>query len=544
MNEIDKPKSVTVNNPIQNPLSVREHIAATVKTTPTPSESVEVPADEFLTLCAVDSALFMHHFFPKTARQKSPPFHADVFQALEQERKRFVNLQMFRGSAKTTTLRGFTAKRVAYGLSRTILYISKSADHARRSLGWIKRQVEFNPVYRETFKLAKGETWRDDEVNIQHGVEEHSIWIKSMGITGAVRGVNFDDYRPDLIVIDDVIDEENALTREQRQKVMSLIRGALKEGLAPRSEAPHAKMVMLQTPLDFEDASEVLKKDPEWLSLRFGCWTRETENLPIEYQESAWPERWASEELRNEKRAAAAMNEMSTFMREKECKLTSPETSAFRPEWLMFYDDAGSEQEPPIPGNISCVLVIDPVPPPTESEIQKGLHNKDYEAIAIVGRRGPAYFVCEVEYNRGHDPNWTKAIAFSLAMKWKPMRFIVEAIAYQATLAWILRDEMKRTGRYWQVEEYGREDRRKKYHKIIGSLKGVASNRQLYVSRNLHEFISQFIHYPNVPHDDVIEAVSIGLASLVDPYLELSEGVDYKVLDAHVPNLVYSRGCP
>ena len=109
-----------------------------------------------------------------------------------------------------------------------------------------------------------------------------------VGITGSIRGINFDDFRPDLIVIDDVIDEENSATVEQRIKIEDLILGALKDSLAPATECPDAKLVMLQTPLNREDASCKALKDDEWVSAVFGCWTPETAGLALNQQESSW----------------------------------------------------------------------------------------------------------------------------------------------------------------------------------------------------------------------------------------------------------------
>ena len=345
---------------------------------PNAETHLEPSLEEVVALGMEDSIFFSRQFFPKTVRQKSPEFHRQIWELID-GKDRLVNIQVFRGGAKTTLLRVYAAKRIAYGLAHTILYIGKSEGHAIRSVKWIRRQIEFNNPFAKVFGLTKGDKWQDVECEIKHGTDNYPIWIMAMGITGSIRGINQDDFRPDLIIVDDVIDEENSATPEQREKISNLIHGALKESLTPASESPDAKMVMLQTPLNREDASTVALKDPEWISAIFGCWTAGTKDLPGEKQESIWPERWTSEVLRTEKSAAVHRNKLSLWMREKECRIVSPESTAFKPDWLEYYDLLPERSE------LRVVMAIDPVPPPSEIQIAKGMRGKDMKRWRLWG---------------------------------------------------------------------------------------------------------------------------------------------------------------
>lgn len=493
---------------------------------------VNVSHEELVKLCAVDDALFAKTFFPKTARMISPPFHKTIWTTVGESSSRLVCLWVFRGGAKTSILRMFTAKRIAYGVSHTILYIGKSEGHAARSIKWLRRQVQYNHMYAETFQLRPGNKWQDIEAEVWHGTDEYPIWIMGAGITGSVRGINEDDYRPDLIIVDDVIDEENSATPEQREKTENLILGALKESLAPRSEAPNAKLVMLQTPLNREDASAKAQTDPEWTSARFGCWTPSTEDLPLERRESIWPERWSSKTLHEEKQAAIARNKLSLFSREKECKIISPETSSFRPEWLQYYDVS--------PEQMNVAMAIDPVPPPSELQISKGMKGKDFESLAVVGSYKGKYFLLEYSFNRGHDPSWTVSEFFRLAIKWRPRIVVVEAVAYQRTLAWLLKQAMQQTRRYYVIKEL--VDKRSKYDRIVDAISGPAFNGVLHVRKEHSDFIQQFSEYPDVNHDDIIESVAVALKELTTMYNDDYDDILSEEED--IPRLEYVRGAP
>ena len=494
---------------------------------------IQPTLDEILELGAVDSTFFSQTFFAKTCRQKSPVFHGQIWSMLD-SKARMVNLQVFRGGAKTSILRMYTAKRIAYGLAHTILYIGKSEGHAARSINWLRTQVERNVNYSHVFGLRPGKKWQDTEAEIWHGTDEYPIWIMGMGITGSVRGINRDDFRPDLIVVDDVIDEENAATSEQREKINNLIYGAIKESLAPASEAPDAKLAMLQTPLNKEDASTMALTDPEWKSAVFGCFTPETRDLPVDEQQSAWPERWSSETLREEKKMHIQRNRLSLWLREKECKIVSPETAAFDANWLQYY-----EMKPEF---MTTMIAIDPVPPPSELQISKGLRGKDYEAIAVVGRYGPSYFLLEYSTNRGHNPEWTIAEFFRLALKWRPLRVLVESVAYQRTLAWLLRRAMQTQRRFFVVKEV--TDKRRKYDRIVDSLNGIAANGQLFVRHEHSEFISQFRSYPDVVHDDLLEAVAVAVAELSGSAYHDHATDMIEASEDEIPALEYAQGAP
>lgn len=466
----------------------------------------ELTLSEVIELGAIDYQFYCKTFFPNTVRQNFAEFHDDAWAKLESE-ARLVNLLMYRGSAKTTNCRLYTSKSIAYGFSNLVLYTGKSEGHAVRSTSWLKRNVENNTRWAQTFNLRKGRQWPDSEFEIMCG--DKSVWVIAAGIEGSIRGLNRDDFRPDLIVLDDVLDDENAHTAERRQKIARLVYGALLESLAPKSEAPHAKMIALNTPQHKEDFAVQALKDPGWVSAVYGCFTKETANLPLPYQMSSWEERTSTEELRKEKQAAASRNMLSTFLREKECKLVSAETANFKVEWLKKY-----EYEPE---NFVCVYSIDPVPPPSDIAVAKGLHKTDFECHAVWGAYGNKRFLLDYRLQRGHEPTWTIATFFELQNKWRPLNTLVESVAYQRTLMWILKNAMQEKRQWFTIKEYN--DRRKKFNRIVTTINPIASRGDMYIKESHVEFLEQFAQYPDVSNDDILDASAIALEELEGMYI-------------------------
>jgi phage terminase large subunit-like protein len=509
--------------------------------------SETITASELVALGATDSIFFSRQFFPQTARQEPATFHPEMWRLLD-GLDRYVNMLVFRGGAKTTILRLFAAKRIAYLLSKTILIVGKSQTHAAQYLYWLRRHIEprdtpagkVRSLYAQTFDLSPGKKWDDEKIQIRHGVENELVWVAAYGIGGSIRGLNFDDWRPDLIIIDDIVDEENAFSAEQRLKTKNLVFGALLPGLAPASESPFAKMVINQTPQDFEDISQLALRDKSFKTARYSCWTPETEDLPLEHRKSSWPARWKDEELRELAQAFAARNEISIFAREYECRLLTPENSTFRAEWISYFGDGEDTPEPPL-HEMWTEMVIDPVPPPSEKQLAHGLHNKDYEALAVVGKYKGGIYVLETSANRGHDPSWTVAEFFRLALAWRIRKVRVEATGYQRTLSWLLAQAMKTRGLYFPIQPF--DDKQKKFHIISTGIKGPLSHKQLFVRRSQEMLIHQLHHYPNVKHDDEIEAVARGCISLQGG-LGLDEGFAGVDDEESIEELDYQRGCP
>jgi phage terminase large subunit-like protein len=478
-------------------------------------EKSELTPRELMMLSAEDSEFYGRFWFPKTMRQTSPDFHGEMWAAMEDPDARYIAEMIFRGGAKTTLARVFTSKRIAFAMSRTILFVSETQDHAKRSTRWIKRQIMYNKPWAEFFQLRLGEKKTDEWLEIYHGIDEVPITLLALGITGQTRGVNIDDFRPDLIIVDDPCNEENTATAEARKKTSDLFFGSLQKSLAPPTEAQDAKMILLQTILNGQDLIATCHKDPQWRSLIFSCFNQ--------HGESRWEARFPTKWLLEEKQAHVSRNQLSLWLREMECKVTSEATAAFKESWIRYYEPGL------LPERMTTFYFIDPVPPPSDRQLSMGLKDKDWEVHAVVGLYRGKYYLCEYKLNRGHEPDWSVATFWEMIDKWKPRRARVETVNYQRTLKWLLEQSMKQRSRYVQLSDT-EPDRRKKSYRIIDALSGPCSNGEFYVNKLEHsEFIEQFSSYPDVEHDDVIEAVAEALKMAVED-LAFIDG-DFEELD-------------
>lgn len=485
------------------------------------AEQEIVSPEELVALGAHSLQNFGMLFFPKTFRQDSPEFHSIIGEDLYSN-ARYNAFEVFRDGAKTSLLRVYVAQRVAYAISRTIMYVSVSQQHAAMSVRWLRRQVMYNKRFAETFGLRKGEKWTDEHAEIFHGVEDTPITLLAMGITGQIRGFNPDDYRPDLIIIDDVLNEENSATVEQRKKIEALLFGALLNSLAPATDSPLAKAVFLQTPLNRADAIETCMKDPQWNGRRFGIFD--------ESGRSRWEARWPTETILAEKQAAIARGQYALWMREKECQIVAEVGKTFDVERLQYWD---------LPPKTSMrVIAIDPASSDSPTA--------DDNVVMVVGFLGEDVYVLAYEAEQGVMPDKTAMHFFNYVLQYSPIKASVETISFQRVLAWYLEQEMNKRRIFLPIDRV--QDRRKKSDRIIQTLAGLVSYGKLHVHASMTKLIDQMNDYDPQDeslHDDILDALSMAVMS-VNPALRqgLTVEGEYAVLDESEFEPIAFGGCP
>lgn len=120
-----------------------------------------------------------------------------------------------RGHAKSTnlTFKG-TMHAVLYGYKHYPIIISDSSEQAEGFLESLRVELEDNAAIREDFGELAGPVWRGNVL-----VTKTNIKIEAIGSGKKIRGRKHRNWRPDLIVLDDVENDENVRTPEQRRKL-------------------------------------------------------------------------------------------------------------------------------------------------------------------------------------------------------------------------------------------------------------------------------------------------------------------------------------
>jgi hypothetical protein len=117
------------------------------------------------------------------------------------------------------------------------------------------------------------------------------------------------------------------------------------------------------------------------------------------------------------------------------------------------------------------------------------------------------------------------------------MTIVVESVAYQRTLKWLLEKEMARRRLYFSIVPFVGGN---KYSRIRSVYASQSPFGHIFVKPDDTPFISQFETYPSSDHDDELDCGSIALSALINPYV--AGGSDMESADVEPLKLV--RGAP
>lgn len=155
------------------------------------------------------------------------PFHEEIFNFIENESIRNLVLVAFRGSAKSTII---SLAYVIWAIlgrqqKKFVLIAAMTQQQARLLLNSIKIEFENNTPLRADLGPFREEEdeWRSYSLVLP----QYSARITAVSSEQSVRGVRNQQYRPDLIIGDDLEDISSAKTQEGRDKTYLWLKGEL-----------------------------------------------------------------------------------------------------------------------------------------------------------------------------------------------------------------------------------------------------------------------------------------------------------------------------
>jgi len=177
-------------------------------------------------MCERDIQLFAAHCFPRHVRLPFGRMHRELFRLyraalrrgpIERRPRRRAAIAAPRGAAKSTfeTL-VFPIHATLYGREGYIIILSATLKQARQRLRNIKTELETNERLAAYFaeELACRGTWSAAGINV------NDVQIDVFSAGTELRGVSYRQWRPTLVLLDDVEDSEAVRSAEQREQLL------------------------------------------------------------------------------------------------------------------------------------------------------------------------------------------------------------------------------------------------------------------------------------------------------------------------------------
>ena len=156
------------------------------------------------------------------------------------------------GAKTTWTTKLYSLYQVCHGLEPYSLLVSATEGQTKKNIAAIQDQLETNQLLARYYPdvCGKGPTWNKTEIETRNGFR-----IEGMGAGSSRRGATFGEFRPSLIIIDDLIEDDAARSEIQRDNMSSW----LLQSLLPMGDAS-LNVIFVGTAMHADDPLQRLRK--------------------------------------------------------------------------------------------------------------------------------------------------------------------------------------------------------------------------------------------------------------------------------------------
>jgi hypothetical protein len=224
---------------------------------------------------------FRHHF-----RIKSPSFHNTIIQ--QAMLHRFLGVAAPRESSKSTLLSFiYPMHQLCFKKRRFIVIVSNTYSKAARTLENMKKEFRDNSMLQQDYPITITKDSEGDSIFRWSNGYETRVLCKGAEQMGSVRGEKFGAFRPDLIIIDDIEDDEMVRNPDRRRDLKDLY----DEALIPAGEHGVVQVIVVGTILhDDSLMAKIVSKAyyPEYRKLLYRAKVLQPDNTYV----SLWHEKW------------------------------------------------------------------------------------------------------------------------------------------------------------------------------------------------------------------------------------------------------------
>lgn len=233
------------------------------------------------TRATYDFEFFARSYFPHYIKSDPSLFHQwfyeEVPKAIDDPRGHLIEFSAPRGEAKSTLASQIFVIWCDITKRKHFVPIVMGAfDQAATMLAAIKVELESNPRLAMDFPNATGggPVWNASVIVTRNGMKVQAFGSGSKSIRGQRHG----PYRPDLVILDDIENDENVRSSEQRDK----LEGWVKKVVLPLGP-PDGSMDVLypNTILHYDSVANRTHRNPLWKRKKFQAIVRWPDRMDL-----------------------------------------------------------------------------------------------------------------------------------------------------------------------------------------------------------------------------------------------------------------------
>ena len=421
---------------------------------------------------------------------------------------------IFRGGGKSVlAILCDVLRRLCHGLDPYIIIGSDTLDQAASQLEDIKDELASNEKIKADFGSLKPDKglWRSAE--LIHRDDGRVVWregriittnkirVDAIGAGGKMRGRRHGQKRPTYIILDDLDNDENVVTKEQREKKWNWVTSAVE----PARDPHVGRIVVIGTIIHFDCviARAVRVTDADnvrlFTSIKFAAMRFDEET---EEWVSNWEARFSTRVLLKKKALLGTRKFGAEYMNDPR----DPESQIFIPDDFYYYSLLELEQR-----NLRRIMYVDP----SKGKKGKGRKKSDFSGFAdvLVDSANRVTYVRDA-FRKRLSPAAAKTEVVEWFIEgsrgpWQ-VEFWVEENSFGDILGDNFQDELRRKGVDIVVNTFlhsVEKEARLEKHSIRIDSKGVRFPQRWEKEDRRPEWFGEYEDFPAGAFDDTIDAL-------------------------------------
>lgn len=374
---------------------------------------------------------------------------------------------------------------IVYQKKNFILIVSDSVSQAEKFIASVQFELETNELLRLVYGdlIDRTQKWTDKTFITSTG-----IMVAASGNGSNLRGLRHRNFRPDLIIGDDLENDEHVLTAGQRNKTWNwLTKSFLNLG------SKDTQIVIIGTVLHYASMLNRLLS-PEfsevWHQRKYRAIT---DGVPL------WPEHWSVERLEEKRKEIGSAAFATEFLNEP----AESEDSPVKPEYIRWVT------APPDLTPYDIVVAIDPAISEKETA--------DYFAIGVAARHRASGKILALEsYKTRCNITQQVQLIENYFDKYPKARvFRIESVAYQQALAQLITNlKAPPKNKYIPVKEFRPDkDKTRRLQAIVPFIE--RGDVDFVVSTAMQNTVQGLLQWGFTDHDDAEDALISAIEELI-----------------------------
>lgn len=371
-------------------------------------------------------------------------------------------------------------------LIRYQIYVGDTSDNAQASLAALTYELETNELLINDFGPFKPDDprkWTDRAI-----ITTDNVKFEAIGVGSKIRGKKHLQWRPNRILFDDIENDENVSTKEQRDKLYRWFFSA-----ALNAKAKYEGIIrIIGTILHYDSLlANIINTDKNqgWTKKIYRAINYDAAGNPY----SLWPAQWSVADLAVRKAQVGSV----IFNQEMQNEPIDESTAIIKRSWIKYHDG----YIPETTKEWKKIIRIDPS--------IKTKETSDEFALAVLGVAPDKMLKLLATFKGKISLREQVSTIFQYALNWAAgnpgsIEIHIEDNAYQNALKQLIEEMSREQQQYWSVK--GITTVKDKITRVK-AVSGVIESGHIEFGLDHTDAVEQLVNFGKMRYDDLADAV-------------------------------------